>query len=321
MKFHRFLRLSVGSLSFALLNSIASAECTCRYDFQFDDDAAAKKAVSECSVVLKENPKKKEIYAAALCRGHAQSRLKQYDKAFADFDAAQAIDAEAWDPTLAKAKTYEKIKKKKNAIEAYRDVLEINPYIIDAKDALRRLGADKGGANEAWRSSMMPSADGRKISYPETWIFQQFDKTKYLVHAPWDADPNMSCVLIVQDLLKEEHANKDAAHWAKIFDTAYLESWCNSNTPGGKYKNMKLTNSQLVETNKVPTLQCDYTYGSTDEKDNKPRFNYMIKWFTALDKVPLLVVCTAELKSRNKLKSETPVFVKSFTRLRNSIVR
>jgi tetratricopeptide (TPR) repeat protein len=320
MAFFQVLRGGSVVLGLALMGGHAQAECTCTNDFQVDDDASAKQAVTECSAVLKSTPNKKALYTAALCRGLANVQLKHYGKAIADFDAAQAANPKVWNPTLEQAKLYEKTGLKQKAIAAYRNVLAINSFVVDASDALHRLGADKNDPNEAWRSGSMPTADGRKISYPPYWVFQQFSKTTYLANAPWKQEPQLSCVMVVQDPLKKEHMKQDAAHWAGVFDQAFLDSWCKTNTPGGKYKDMRLQKSQLVKADGVPALQCAWSYGSTDKDDKKPRYNYMMKWFMALDTVPLMTVCTAEAKTLEKLKAETPTFVETFVRLKDSIV-
>lgn len=321
MAFLQMLRGGSVVLGMLLMSGHGLADCTCSSDFQVDDDASAKQAVSECSAVLNAKPDKKALYTAALCRGLGYVQLKHYGKAIADFDAAQAADSKAWNPTLEKAKLYEKTGLKNKSIAAYRDTLAINSFVVEASQALHRLGADKNDPNEAWRSASMPTADGRKISFPPSWVFQQWDKTTYLVHPSWDQDPELSCVLVVQDPLKKEHMKQDAAHWAGVFDQAFLDNWCKTNTPGGNYKNMKLQKSQLVKADGVPALQCAWSYVSTDKKDKKPRYNYMLKWFMALDTVPLMTVCTAEAKSRDTLLTETPVFVEEFIRLKDSIVR
>jgi hypothetical protein len=321
MTFFGLLRGGIVGLGVMLASGPSLADCACTLDIQVDDDVSAMQAVKECSAILNSKPTKKALYTAALCRGLANVQLKHYGTATADFDAAQAADPKVWNPTLEKAKLFEKTGLKKKAIAAYRDTLAINSFIVEASQALHRLGADKNDPNEAWRSASLPSADGRKISFPPSWVFQQWDKKTYLVNPSWDHDPQLSCVLVVQDPLKKEHIKQDAAHWAGIFDQAFLDSWCKTNTPGGNYKNMKLQKSQLVKADGVPALQCAWSYGSTDKKDKKPRYNYMIKWFMALDTVPLMTVCTAEAKSRDALMTETPVFVEEFIRLKDSIVR
>jgi len=78
---------------------------------------------------------------AYLVRGAAYQRKGLHDKALADFNQAIRLDTKYSDAYLARAASYDAKGLREEAIADYRAALKLNADLVEAQDALKRLGA------------------------------------------------------------------------------------------------------------------------------------------------------------------------------------
>lgn len=293
-------------------------DCTCSIDFQVNDDEDATTAKKSCDLKLAAKPKGETLATALHCRTLALRQLKSYSAALKDINKAITADPKSYEYLVLRAEIYEALNDTKNAIADYRAALSINTYVIDASNALKRLGANKNDPGEEWKTDVMETADKRKISHPPSWTFQQWDAAHYLIQTD-DQEPDLSCVVSVGDPLKDEHKRQDANHWSGVFTSEFLSKWCNDNEPGGDVSDTKLLKNQLVKSADKLALQCAWSLKRTAKETKKLTHEYIIRWFIPLDTVLLTMHCSAVAESRETLMNESPVFVEEFIRIKDSI--
>lgn len=131
------LARSIADYNEAIRLSSDSAELYVERGHTYAVEGNLDAAISDFTQAIRLNPS----WGAFNERGVANFRKSQFDKALDDFNQAMALFPSP-EVRANRGRVYEALVRPKDAIEDYRRALQDDPSLVDAREALRRLGVE-----------------------------------------------------------------------------------------------------------------------------------------------------------------------------------